>query len=283
MSKSTAENLRLSLKEQRLSHDNTTESRQNRSNENGLANDLNAFVNLLKRNFLTKNILDVTQIRNVQVSSDTTLDKEFTYNVIYPRAQKGFELGVEYITRLIGKTPVLLPEDTRAIQSIAKFYNEKFWDRMREVIDRKYLNFQVEDQNISEISNNFVVTSLSTAIVWKSLYIGTVMKGQNMIKKDDMNFGIDFPVFHAAIKQIEKDLVRRNPGIFLTGNQEDARVIILVWKWVTSQDAKVCPICTDLSKQEWDHDETFLPINPDDSHYNCRCRLMLEESRRQIV
>jgi hypothetical protein len=267
----------------KISHDNSIESKENHNNEKFLWVELNDFVNMLKRQFFQRDILDLWTIRNSKVSTDNTLENEFTYEIIYPHAQRGYELGVNYINRLLGKSAILLPLDMEIVQDLTKFYNEIFWNRLKDVIDRNYLNFNVTDNRTDELSNNFVITSLATAICWKPLSLATEVKSRAMIKPEDLMpqpFGF---VFHAGIKQIEKQLMRNNPGLFNIGKIEQPSFAILVWKWVTSHDAKVCSICQDLSDQEWAYDETFLPENPDSSHPSCRCRLMLGKSDRPIL
>lgn len=287
----------------KLAHDTTVESKANHENEKRLTVELNDFVNMLKRRFFQNDILDLYQIRNSLVSSQNTLENEFTYDIIYPHVQKGYELGSQYINRLLGKNPILLDQDTNLIEQMARFYNQVFWNRIQDVIDHNYLNFFSIDNSVTPLSNNYVITSLATAICWKPLSVGTVVKQRMMIKTADLQNpnAVTFPIFHAGVKQIEKQLLERNPGLFfktepfegeelnipafrpLYKSVSKPKFIILVWQWVTSQDAKVCQKCTELSQQEWPHDETNLPENPDDSHPNCRCRLMLAESDRPIL
>lgn len=266
-----------------IQHDNSIESKENHNNEQFLWVELNDFVNMLKRNFFQQSILDLNQIRNTKVSAQNTLENELTYEIIYPHAQRGYELGTNYINRLLGKSAILLPEDMDIVQQYSKFSNEIFWNRLKDVIDRAYLDFSLTQNGVNELSNNFVITSLATAICWKPMSIATVVKSRGMVKKEDLGSFQSSFIFHAGVKQIEKQLLKNNPGLTNIGTVEQPKFVVLVWKWVTSHDAKVCQTCRELADQEWAYDDEFLPENPDDSHPNCRCRLMLSKSGRPIL
>lgn len=49
--------------------------------------------------------------------------------------------------------------------------------------------------------------------------------------------------------------------------------------WVTSVDEKVCPICRPLHNKTWRIDDPNLLSPPDDSHINCRCRLLFRTGK----
>jgi hypothetical protein len=38
----------------------------------------------------------------------------------------------------------------------------------------------------------------------------------------------------------------------------------------------VCEDCNSLADTEYDIDDSFIPVIPDDTHFNCRCRIVLE-------
>ena len=46
--------------------------------------------------------------------------------------------------------------------------------------------------------------------------------------------------------------------------------------FATSQDEKVCDICGPLEGEEWDIDDPDIISIPEDTHPNCRCRLLLQ-------
>lgn len=80
-----------------------------------------------------------------------------------------------------------------------------------------------------------------------------------------------------AIKDIEGRLAEQYPGLVPTFNPEQP-FIRLVMEWVTASDDKVCDaMCGPLDGQQWEIDDPTIPMPPDDTHPNCRCRLQLSE------
>lgn len=54
---------------------------------------------------------------------------------------------------------------------------------------------------------------------------------------------------------------------------------LVVYMWSTTIDEKTCPFCVSLHGRIWTMDQAdLIPNIPDDTHYNCRCRVMLVES-----
>lgn len=47
--------------------------------------------------------------------------------------------------------------------------------------------------------------------------------------------------------------------------------------WMTATDEKVCPICRPIHGKQWHVGDPTLLIPPDDSHINCRCRLLFKD------
>lgn len=55
--------------------------------------------------------------------------------------------------------------------------------------------------------------------------------------------------------------------------------------WMTAQDDRVCPICAALEGQTWDVNDPDIPVpgGEGDTHFNCRCRLMILGSDNEVV
>ncbi len=47
--------------------------------------------------------------------------------------------------------------------------------------------------------------------------------------------------------------------------------------WITKQDSEVCPICEQLEGKTWLADEPDIPRPVQDTHFECRCRLLPSE------
>lgn len=53
----------------------------------------------------------------------------------------------------------------------------------------------------------------------------------------------------------------------------------IVYMWSATIDERTCPLCVSLHGRTWTMNESSLiPEIPDQTHYNCRCRVMLVES-----
>jgi hypothetical protein len=66
------------------------------------------------------------------------------------------------------------------------------------------------------------------------------------------------------------------PAIITTAAEGDNEI---VYVWITSQDDKVCPICSGYEGQAWAFDNSAsIPDIPDDTHPNCRCVIQLAEA-----
>lgn len=53
----------------------------------------------------------------------------------------------------------------------------------------------------------------------------------------------------------------------------------VVYVWVTSEDDRVCPVCSRYEGQAWAYEDSMdIPEIPDDTHPNCRCVLQLSEA-----
>ena len=75
-----------------------------------------------------------------------------------------------------------------------------------------------------------------------------------------------------------------NPVAITTAAEGDNNILDtiinpVVYVWVTSQDDKVCPICSGYEGQAWAFEDSMdIPDIPDDTHPNCRCTLQLSEA-----
>jgi Phage Mu protein F like protein len=81
-------------------------------------------------------------------------------------------------------------------------------------------------------------------------------------------------VEQGSVKDIERKLAAA--GFIGTGDPEQP-AIQLQLMWVTSADSIVCPECQGLAGTTYDLDEAPDDIQ-DESHPNCRCRLMYIEN-----
>jgi len=84
-----------------------------------------------------------------------------------------------------------------------------------------------------------------------------------------------------AIKDIEKRIAAKFPGLAPIQLPEEPEANKTVMQWVTAMDDKVCEeYCRPLDGKQWELDDPRMPTPPDSTHPNCRCRLELVEIPR---
>lgn len=53
-------------------------------------------------------------------------------------------------------------------------------------------------------------------------------------------------------------------------------------RYETEDDERVCPICEDLDADTYLIDDDQKPVIPDDTHPNCRCYYVFEETGEEV-
>jgi hypothetical protein len=178
--------------------------------------------------------------------------------------------GINYVGDFRGVPAYISEQDFPLIQQQTQKFVNRFWQRVNAYISgrnsvlEQRLNFNMK----SPLSSTYVVTSLATSLATRVLSLSTLLKSRQLLQQSRNPY-----VRTAAIKKIEKGLPL---GLEPTYNPEQP-VIQVLMVWVTAQDDQVCPICEPLDGQEFELEDSSMPVPPDDTHESCRCRLMLQE------
>ncbi len=150
--------------------------------------------------------------------------------------------------------------DLETIQRLTEDYTDVFFSRLQ-----RFSNFdntqrqgqgqeQNQEQKQKQIKPEFIVKMTTATLTQDTMRQAIITKSQQVLNKVTLTT--------AAVGD--------------TGNNIEPQV---VYVWVTSQDDKVCPVCSAYEGQAWDYEDSAnIPSIPDDTHPNCRCMLQLSEA-----
>lgn len=246
--------------------ENTKASKNTRIIEDRLGLGLAAIVNKIKRDPYS---YDISLLRRKYDQRANDLIRSAVQNVYLE--------GINYVNRTHGTSCYLTQIDLDKIKDISYNYTEQFWVRVNKYLLQRnsVLEEKLGFEPRSPLSSSFIVTSLATSLATRVLALATIYKAQQL--KDHVirkNFSSLLSPFRSgAIKKIEQNLP---PGLQPTLIPEQP-VVNVVMEWVTRMDERVCPECEALDGNTYEIDDSTMPVPPDDTHPNCRCRLMLVE------
>lgn len=260
-------------------HENTVVSTENDTLEVDLSYKLNAICKIIRE--LIKS--DPT-IRTVQQLQGLGLDAE-VYDIIRSYVQQSFELGTKYVSDIARAEPRLTESDILAIKQMTDSFVFRFWARVQmQIFEMKVSSSGlIEEMTLpnDEFNPNFIVNSLSIAITSQALNEATKTKAGELLLLPPPSIITTATIQQPPNMQQEltagttyKSLQQRiiGPSIDITNP--------ILYMWVTTIDERTCPICIALHGQTWDiANSDEIPNIPDDTHYNCRCRIMLVESQ----
>jgi hypothetical protein len=246
-------------------HDYTPTSRKNRKIELELSRRLDEVVNLIKREYAAGRFTTSGYAKSV-------LELE-VYEILRSRIQQSYQLAIDYVTDLLGRENYFSRHDIDIISELTSDYSNRFWGRVETLL------LDNSPGMTRMITNNFVITSLTTDITTRTLSVATVNKTQELTAVGNGSGNMVV----AGIKQIEKRLAARNPGIFGTGITQEPGLVIR-FQWVISLTDRTCNLCKALNGVMWDINDHTMPTpggisnGGSHTHFNCRCRIILVES-----
>lgn len=167
---------------------------------------------------------------------------------IHSSIEQIYRIAATYVSEFSGQPYYTTRTDVNEIQRLCNDYSSLLFARLQrntfaDISDKKAVIRP--DYIVKFTTANMTVQTMRQAIITKS---------QNMLTP--------FTVTTAA----------------LGDNNTDTDTEI-VYVWVTSQDDKVCPICSRYEGQAWSfNDVDSIPDIPDDTHPNCRCIIQLSEA-----
>lgn len=130
-------------------------------------------------------------------------------------------------------------------------------DEMFQVSDWEDDRLLDEDTNAQLIINGIVTTTLALSTLQK---YNEFKKEQKIIFEEGRQQELLLEETLLTLTEEEGEIAAGGADTFI---------------FATENDAKVCDICASLEGMEWDVDDPSIVIPRDDTHPNCRCRLLL--------
>jgi SPP1 gp7 family putative phage head morphogenesis protein len=264
-------------------HENTVVSIANDSLETDLSYKLNAICKIIRE--LIKSDQTIKTVEQLQARN--ALNTE-VYDIVRSYVQQSFELGTKYVADIARLEPRLTESDIFAIKQMTDSFVFRFWARVQMQIFQLNVTSSglIEEMTLpnDQFNPNFIVNSLSIAITSQALNEATKTKAGELLLLPPSPIIPTQTTQPVNMQSVElqagttykslKDRVLSDPTL-----QQQADNPI-VYMWVTTIDERTCPICIGLHGQTWDITEVdLIPNIPDETHYNCRCRVMLVESQ----
>ena len=220
-------------------------------------------------------------------------------NIIKSYVTKTYTLATEYVADALAVSGFLTKSDIDIIEELSNNFNERFFGRIRNVLERGITKFyksltdvfipayfNTNNENIDnndqalnvlvsniERSQSFIFSSLAILIVTTTINKATIIKTRKIIL-DIGTLPNQQVSFQGVIDDNEDvdDILRDLP----VNNLKDVKQGNIFYIWKTAEDDRVClNYCLPLEDHVYSILDPFVPVPEDDTHYNCRCRLML--------
>jgi hypothetical protein len=158
----------------------------------------------------------------------------------------------------------------------------RFWAR----VQMQIFQLKISDSGLIEemtlpndqFNPNFIVNSLSIAITSQALNEATKTKAGELLPPSPII--TTSPSAYLMNPELQAGTTYKSLKDRVLSDPTSTDTNQIVYMWVTTIDERTCPICIGLHGQTWDITEVdLIPNIPDDTHYNCRCRVMLVESQ----
>ena len=217
---------------------------------------------------------------------------------------KSYEIGSEYVTSRVGLSAAsfLTHGDIDNIKNLSIEFTNKFFGRVQLSLDNTIRSeFYKQQPADSTLNPNFITTSVAISATSKAMAEGSRLKAKSILqtnKSDNVSLlqaaTATTPTKKKAQKKkkqvellpaidplSEEDLLITNVGLGFAGGISLATLAASAlqenqWVWITAADDRVCEICESFEGEVYTMDDIDLaPVPVDDSHNNCRCRLLL--------
>jgi hypothetical protein len=254
-------------------HNNTAVSRKNREIEKQLLAQLDRYVNVIRRELEKSPQARWTQLRAILIPRL----HDSVNQTIRSSLEQSYRLGAQYVADKAGLQSAffMTHNDIDYVKKLSDEFTDKFFARVQMSLDSTIRKeFYQQEAPDSPINPNFITTSVAVSATTKALAEGSRQKARSLIVNNGLK--LNPPILAAAAAAAdpldEEEFVIDE----FTSIDEIAAQTLMGerWVWVTAGDP--CPICSELEGETWNmEDFDFLPLPPDDTHPNCRCRLVL--------
>lgn len=262
-------------------HDSTPTSQANRLIERRLMHDLNRIVNAIRQ-----------ELPNYRLSKGAELDariKPMLHSHVLATFRKhitdSYSLGMNYVTSLPslkGIPGYLTSSDLEIIKTLAASYSTRFWGRTSiSLRDQNTITLNyAEISDHSLLNPNYIVNSLGIGATNEALNQATLQKARVLTgtRAPTSDIGITRTLTGLSSQTIQSNQSKRASSVAVAALDDlfpDLPLELeLTAEWVTSMDDRVCEICEGLEGDYFLDEEVPQPV--EDSHPNCRCRLLIE-------
>jgi hypothetical protein len=201
------------------------------------------------------------------IVADTRLN-EVIRDTIRASVQEFYLLGTTYANDTFQLNMLITERDAKNIKDISLNIQARFISNLVKWINREKQIVQLEAAGLPMQNNHLdieaAIERLAMVSSTRGINHGTIDKLLQLKKEGTSTLQTQ----SAAIKKVEEKFLEDQ------GFEEIEGPLV---RWVTAQDDKVCPICEEFDDDSilYDIATDDLPIPPDETHPNCRCRLMI--------
>lgn len=226
-----------------INHDNTDVTKATKQVQKDLAMSLLFVIEKIKQKDLKYTIEDIKDIEAV-----------FRNHI-----QRSYQLGIAYANNIFNTKGFIEVRDLHIIKFLTDYYTQVFVNSIDKVLNNPNFIFNIDrsildiQNDILEKSNLFNYIAHSISATFQALQVATVVK--TIILFDDNS-------------------IYKNENVTL-----DAIENIIQFYWSSNIEERVCPVCTELSKNTWNMENWYeIPLIPHGSHPHCKCRIMIKPS-----
>jgi hypothetical protein len=178
------------------------------------------------------------------------------YDMIRSIADKGYDLGIDYVSKATGRPDIYLTESD--IENV-KHQSDKSTIHFFESIEKQIKKEQIKD-SAESLTESYVPPTDMSLEGATSLLIGSLSTGL------------------VALATISK--LQQIQDLFIDQN------VPIKFVFITERDVRVCPYCSTLDYRISNYEFTLNNVNmmpKPPIHFNCRCRILLKIGSRIIV
>ena len=212
---------------------------------NQLAEDLEKKLNKITNEYIKDKFMPLDSLKQKHEAE--------IYGMIRLAVESSYVLAVNYVRKAVRDNTVYLSgTDIEKIKTETQRISDIFWRNAFDYINAKDLENKTKNMPVGFGGFFDTLTNVVKSIV-EAASFGTVSKATT-----------------TKLQQIPK-----TDAIDPITNIATVKKRILVF--VTKKDEKVCPICVRYEGVEYEEDDPFIVRPIDDTHPNCRCRLLLKD------
>lgn len=282
-------------------HEDTSLSKETLKIEKKLLAELNNILKYFLDNYIYVNGgIDTYNYRNVYEEFKIDMEIE-TLNIIKSYITKTYILATEYVSDSLSVSGFITKSDIDVIDELSKVFRDRFFIRIKNALElgvEKFYNSMTDifmpasfNQTSTDINENgehlnvlakgiersksYIFSSLAILIINTTMNKATISKSKKIILNDGtLN---KMPVFQAARfnpqEEFDPDAIVQEDFDIKQSNRVRTGNFFYIWK--TEMDDRTCQFCENLQDEVFSILDSFIPEPENDTHFNCRCRLML--------